>query len=146
MRIAGLILTALVALSATDGLLAGEVPTASDPQPLNTDASSDVADDRLPAIATDGFGHWRTVWMEEFGERLKVAQSSDNGLSWSDWTPLFTQDLDKVPDIAADGSGTWVVVWWSGPFTGDQDIYVVSSVNNERPDSFPKESSSCFLW
>ncbi len=112
------------------------------PQPLNSDADTDTEDDRLIGqLGTDRLGNWVAVWTfaSVLGEPdVRIARSSNNGLNWTDPTPLNTNaesDLgsDTLPTIENDGRGNWVAIWASndafsgsafarGPLGTDFDI------------------------
>jgi hypothetical protein len=98
--------------------------------------------DFTPALATDGKGNWVVLW-GTYGDPawtigsdhdILIAQSKDNGATWSNPAPLHadaTTDTgaDGNPHFAIDGQGNAVAVWVSedGPTGGtgtDADIYV----------------------
>ncbi len=119
----------------------------SNPQPLNSNATTDSETDELPRIATDGFGHWVVVWDSlntptggpGTETDIYVARSLDNGAHWSIQFPLNTNaavdsGFDEQPDIATDGFGHWVVAWTSTDTLGqglgtDADILVARSID-----------------
>jgi hypothetical protein len=118
------------------------------PQPVNTNAATDVGDDVDPRIATDGRGHWVAVWAsnENLGGvvdtegDLLVARSADNGATWTSPEALNNNaagdaGIDERPRLAADAQGAWVVVWESYEDLGednetDRDILVARSADN----------------
>lgn len=101
--------------------------TWSDPAPLNTDAAIDQWTDAEPQVATDGVGHWVAIWNATFG--IKVARSTDAGLTWTD--PLSIDGAsDLFPDLATDASGTWLAVWHTITPGSYYDISVSSSTDN----------------
>ncbi|NOX56608.1 MAG: hypothetical protein GXP27_19625, partial [Planctomycetes bacterium] len=121
--------------------------TWSDPQALNTNASTDSGEDRNPELATDGAGTWIVVWQSSdtlggtIGTDTDIlfSRSTDNGQTWSDPSPVTTAASsdsvsDERPKIATDGSGRWVVVWRSyemvNAFEFVDSIYAARSVNN----------------
>lgn len=111
--------------------------TWSPPAPLNSNASSDSASDRNPAIATDGNGTWIAVWETPADtggtgtdQDIFMARSTDNGQTWSTMSPVNTDattdnESDFDPAIAADGAGNWVVTWTTDPF----DTITAASTN-----------------
>ncbi|MCH7812674.1 MAG: exo-alpha-sialidase, partial [Planctomycetes bacterium] len=123
--------------------------TWSDPAPLNSDASTDTADDSNVEIATDGNGNWVVVWHAEgkgssTSTDIRVANSADNGATWSDPRPLVhareninRAGADSDPHIAADGEGNFIIVWAStrdidgdfepGAEEDDPDVPIVTS-------------------
>ena len=92
---------------------------------LNTNAGSDVGDDVLPSIATDGAGVWIAVWRstESLGgtigsdSDILMSRSLDNGVTWtfpaavSLDAPYDGFSWDYTPSISTDGRGTWVSMW-----------------------------------
>ncbi|NUM54968.1 MAG: exo-alpha-sialidase [Candidatus Hydrogenedentes bacterium] len=117
----------------------------TDPQPLNTDAASDGAqDDRYHDVISDGMGHWVAVWSSSrvliqgllIEDDIAVAYSTDNGAIWSDPTPLagnatIDTGRDLVPVIATDRLGHFVSAWFSddsqcGTNGNDGDILVAT--------------------
>lgn len=126
--------------------------TWSDPAPLNSNASTDFGDDRVPRVATDAKGSWLVVWtsndpLQGIGhdEDILVARSADNGITWTDPVPLnsdaFTDDdlvldlrHDSSPQLATDGNGVWVAVWWfiDQSFSGSKgsDVQFARSTDN----------------
>ncbi|UCG33780.1 MAG: exo-alpha-sialidase, partial [Phycisphaerales bacterium] len=63
----------------------------TDPEPLNTNAETDVGDDDDAQVTTDGAGNWLAVWSstDTLGGTIGndpdilVARSSDNGDNWT---------------------------------------------------------------
>lgn len=125
--------------------------TWTDPQPVNTNASSDHGDDENPQVATDGTGVWLAVWASNDRLGVKVgnigsdfdilyARSTDNGASWTDPAPLnanagFDNMTDESPQLATDRAGNWVAVWRSaydfhGAIGTDYDILFSRSSDN----------------
>ncbi|MCC6796423.1 MAG: exo-alpha-sialidase [Candidatus Hydrogenedentes bacterium] len=120
--------------------------TWSNPETLNTNATTDSLQDAEPAIATDGNGHWIVVWASQ----EKVDGSTDldwdllyavfNGATWSDPATLNTNastdsNTDQSPSIVSDKHGHWVVVWGTfdslgGTIGNDGDILVSRSSDN----------------
>jgi len=90
---------------------------------VNNNASTDVGDDVMPRVASDGGGN--LVVVTEFDDPaggpgsdldIGVMASADGGGTWSDVAALNTDAatdvLDDVePEIATDGNGMWVVTW-----------------------------------
>jgi Neuraminidase (sialidase) len=124
--------------------------TWSEPKPLTERFRTDRAEDREPALATDGKGTWIIVWTSSQdisggsrGDRdIHYIVSTDNAATWteartvgsnadSDWGD------DESPDIAVDGKGRWVTVWHStdtlgNTVGGDRDIlFAVSDDGGE---------------
>jgi hypothetical protein len=98
----------------------------TDPEPLNTNAASDVYNDWRPQVTTDSRGNWVAVWhaFDSPGDiigldgDILVARSTDAGVSWSDPEPLNTNattdtEADFHPQVTTDTKGTWVAVWQS---------------------------------
>lgn len=96
------------------------------PVAMNSNASTDSAQDLSPKIATDGNGNWLVVWQsieiieDTIGTDgdILIARSGDNGTTWSSPVALninaFTDTgHDYDPDITTDGNGNWVAVWQS---------------------------------
>ncbi|HKQ49008.1 MAG TPA: sialidase family protein [Phycisphaerae bacterium] len=111
------------------------------PAALNTNADTDMGGDSDPRVATDGAGHWITVWRSSLDGSLGTdgdlvfALSVDNGATWSAPAPLNSNaDGDNDHDIAIDPQRGWVVVWQSyedlGGTTGTEgDIFVSLSTD-----------------
>jgi hypothetical protein len=129
--------------------------TWSAPKPLSEAFRSDRAEDRQPALATDGKGTWILVWsstedLRKTGKRdrdVHFAVSTDNALSWSAPRALNANAAhdwgdDEAPDIATDDKGRWVVVWQSSDSLGntkggDRDILFATSSDNGASWSSP---------
>ena len=117
--------------------------TWSAPALLNSNGNSDVGGDRDPSIATDGKGHWVTVWAsaENLNGQLGTdgdilfSVSTNAGALWS--PPQFlnrnaTNDAvaDFNPSIATDRRGNWVAAWGaSGAYGNDFDLLAAYSTN-----------------
>jgi predicted neuraminidase len=117
------------------------------PEPLNTNAASDVGNDWRPQVTTDGQGTWVAVWysFDSLGETIEtdsdilVARSTDAGVSWTVPEPLNTNAAsdvgnDRRPQVTTDAIGTWVAVWYSTGSLGDtigtdEDILVARSTD-----------------
>ena len=117
------------------------------PAALNTNATSDVGNDFLPQLTTDGHGTWIAVWYsyDSLGgtigtdRDILVARSTDAGVTWTAPAALNTNaasDLgaDRRPQLTTDGQGTWVTVWASrdslgGTIGTDDDILVARSTD-----------------
>ncbi|MEX1195702.1 MAG: sialidase family protein [Dehalococcoidia bacterium] len=117
------------------------------PTALNSNAATDVGDDTLPRLATDGAGTWVAVWRstDDLGgtigtdSDILVAWSSDGGATWTSPAALNSNagtDVgnDDGPDVATDNLGNWVVVWSSsedldGTMGTDFDIFVARSTD-----------------
>ncbi|UCE62458.1 MAG: exo-alpha-sialidase [Phycisphaerales bacterium] len=94
--------------------------------------------------ATDGNGNWVAVWPAalggEFGTDVDivVSQSTDNGTTWTDRSPLNNNAAsdsndDMHPRIATDGTGNWIAAWMTEPdLPGDQeeDLLIARSTDN----------------
>jgi cysteine-rich repeat protein len=88
---------------------------------LNTSAAVDRTDqmDDSPSLATDGKGVWLATWDwydAYMGFHALVAQSTDNGASWTPPTLInpnqdFPTTEEQEPEVASDGAGHWVVAW-----------------------------------
>jgi len=117
------------------------------PKPLSDRFLNDRAEDREPAVATDGKGTWLVVWTstQALGASTRrdrdihYSVSTDNALTWSDPRALNSNAAhdwgdDEAPDIATDDHGRWVVVWQSGDSLGntkggDRDILFATSTD-----------------
>jgi predicted neuraminidase len=117
------------------------------PEPLNTNADSDVGNDWRPQVTTDAQGTWVAVWysFDSLGETIEtdadilVARSTDAGVSWTAPEPLNTNAAsdvggDRRPQVTTDAIGTWVAVWYSTDSFGDtigtdEDILVARSTD-----------------
>jgi hypothetical protein len=145
LRVVRVALVLAVALLAAAGL-SGCVW--SDPQPLNSNASTDSGDDEAPQVVTDGAGNWVAVWMsqDDLGGTIDtetdvlVARSTDKGATWTPPAALNTNaatDLwgDNRPQVTTDGGGNWLAVWESDNDLGDtigtdSDILMARSTDN----------------
>jgi len=107
--------------------------TWSAPQVLNTNASTDLADDAKPRLSTDGHGNWVAVWytvpLAAAGTDILFAHSTDAAQTWSPPESLnrnattFPDDAwDANPEITTDGQGTWIAVWHAGDESLDSTI------------------------
>jgi hypothetical protein len=117
------------------------------PKPLSDRFLTDRAEDREPALATDGKGTWIVVWTstEDLNgtsrrdRDIHFSVSTDNALTWSDPRVLNTNAPldwgdDEAADIATDDKGRWVVVWQSSDSLGntkggDRDILFTTSTD-----------------
>lgn len=117
----------------------------SAPKPLAEKFTRDRAEDRQPALATDGKGVWVAVWTStddlvgqvKRDRDIHVSVSTDGALTWSPPRALNSNAAkdwgdDESPSIAVDGTGRWVVVWQSSDSLGntkggDRDILFASS-------------------
>jgi len=101
------------------------------PAALNTNAATDTGGDERPQVTTDSEGHWVAVWHsdDDLGGTIGidfdilVAQSTDNGATWTASTALNTNaatdsGLDWNPQVTTDGAANWVAVWRSGDSLG----------------------------
>jgi Neuraminidase (sialidase) len=122
--------------------------TWTSPAFLNTTGVTDTGGDDSPHIATDRQGNWLAAWTsnDTFGGTIGTdsdilcARSSDNGMTWTDPTPINTTAAtdtgdDFGPRIATDGQGAWLVVWESnenlnGQTGTERDILLARSDNN----------------
>lgn len=125
------------------------------PKPLAEAFRADRAEDRQPALATDGKGTWIVVWTSTQdlagGTRrdrdIHLSVSTDNALTWSPPRALHSNAStdwgdDDSADIATDGKGRWVVVWQSADSLGntvggDRDILFVTSTDDGRSWTAP---------
>lgn len=136
------------------------------PRPLNTNALSDLGDDRSPMIVTDKKGTWVVVWAsdETLGKTIGrdfdilFSRSTDNGKTWSSPKPLNSdaatdQDIhtyasqDRAPSVACDGKNLWVVAWQSSGHRSeelgrDNDIMVARSKDLGKSWSDPAPLNS----
>lgn len=122
--------------------------TWSAPQLLNLNGNGDGDGDFDPEVATDGKGHWTSVWFSNDllisgnsigdDDDILVTHSYDNGATWSAEVPLNSNAAtdsaeadDFTPRLAADGQGNWVVAWHSEGMTNalgaDHDIFLTRS-------------------
>jgi hypothetical protein len=68
------------------------------PQPLNTNAATDIGAERSPQLTTDGLGNWLALWMswDSHGGTIGadadvlVSGSTDIGATWTDPLSLNT--------------------------------------------------------
>jgi len=122
--------------------------TWSSPTFLNTTGVTDTGGDDSPHIATDRQGNWLAAWTsnDTLGGTIGIdsdilcARSSDNGMTWTDPTPINTTAAtdtgdDFGPRIATDRQGAWLVVWESnenlnGQTGTERDILFARSDNN----------------
>ena len=97
-------------------------------------------------MATDGGGHWVTVWYSThtLGDAVGadpdifVSTSMDNGATWTapvllNATGAFDLDHDILPQLTTDGAGNWVVVWESiedvdGTPAGVVDVFAATFI------------------
>ncbi len=92
---------------------------------LHSSMETDIYDDIVPRIATDGQGNAVVIWkaagmIDSNGEEdqdIHYSQTSDSGLTWSEPAPLNTDYLtdfvyDIEGDVVTDGNGTWLAVWY----------------------------------
>jgi len=123
------------------------------PAALNTNAATDVGDDSVPQVTTDGAGNWVAVWTSSeslFDPNLGafigtdydilVSRSTDKGGSWTSPVALNSNadtdsGADARPQVTTDGGGNWVAVWRSSDDLGgsigtDGDILVARSTDN----------------
>jgi len=109
---------------------------------------SDVGNDRLPVIATNGGGAWIAAWESsdpldgsiDTDLDILVSRSTDNGASWTPPAALNTNAVsdsgsDSDVQVATDGNGHWVAVWSSNDTFGltigyDNDILVARSTDD----------------
>jgi hypothetical protein len=129
--------------------------TWSAPKPLTEAFASDRAEDRQPALATDGRGNWMVVWAStadlDGGSRrdrdIHFSVSSDDARTWSAPRALNSNASkdwgdDGNPDVAVDSRGRWVVVWESADTLGntkggDRDILFATSTDNGKTWTAP---------
>ena len=131
------------------------------PAPLNGNAGSDkgpFSGDTRPQISTDGTGHWMTVWNTQndfggtlgFDSDLMFSLSVDNGVIWSDPTPLNNNastdsGFDVFPQLTVGSAGDWMAIWQSDDDVegqGDWDVYFSRSTNFGADWSDPQPLNS----
>jgi len=120
---------------------------------LNSAGGSDVDADDYPTVATDGLGHWVTVWALDppgFDDSdIMVSRSSDNGATWSpqayldSGAPGGESFDDRYPYVASNGSGTWIANWRRD--AGDADIYFSRSTDDGATWTVPALPHADFL-
>ena len=144
----------VVALLLVSPALAQSDPEVTDPVPLGgTDTGGT---DRHGQIATDGVGHWISVWhsSDSLNDTIGtdfdifVSHSTDNGTTWTDRAALNTNAVtdegrDETPQIATDRAGNWIAVWMSldslgGTIGTDSDILVARSTDNGQTWTDPE--------
>ena len=130
----------IVASSSSDGGV-----TWSEPAPISPNAASpaESADDRDPALATDGQGSWLVAWTSQDAgaatSGLRLAWSTDGGATWEErpgpapWGLKGGVD-DIQPSLASDGTGGWLLTWAStadpdGEWGTDHDTLWASSLD-----------------
>lgn len=112
-------------------LLPFQSPTWTSPVAINSNAGSDLGDDRLARVACSS-GNCVAVWesttdVDGAGtdKDVLVAHSNDGGSTWSAPTALNAymrtdnDTMDQHPDIVTDGQGHWVAVWTSNRGNGN---------------------------
>jgi hypothetical protein len=114
---------------------------------LNSNGTSDSADDVNPRMTTDGKGTWLVVWhsFEDFegagtDSDIFWTRSADDGKTWSAVNTLNTnartdEGSDELPTLATDAAGNWIATWYSredlnGTVGNDLDIFVSRSNDN----------------
>lgn len=128
----------------------------SAPRPLSEAFTRDRAEDRAPAVATDGKGTWVVVWastadLDGTSRRdrdIHFAVSTDNALTWSPPRALNTNASkdwgdDGSPDVAVDPGGRWLAVWESADTLGntkggDRDILFATSSDSAKSWTAPE--------
>jgi hypothetical protein len=112
---------------------------------ITLDTLDDMADDRMPHIATDTEGRWIVVWesSDELGGSIGADRdilysiSDDDGATW---TPAAILDSlaasdtanDITPTIETDTLGRWMAVWNSAePGVGSNLIFLTSTDNGD---------------
>ncbi len=121
--------------------------TWSDPAPVNMNAATDLEDDVLPRVVTDGAGTWMVVWAswDDLGGTIGPdsdilgATSTDSGMNWTTPLPIHSNaasDIgdDQIPALTTDRAGTWLAAWQSredldGVIGTDPDILVVQTTD-----------------
>ena len=116
-----------------------------------TTPKSIIQDDALnfhPKVATDGEGHWVTVWEHDtigggsyMGSDLYVSRSENSGETWTQGTRCIDVGVyswywqDHDPQFMTDGSGNWVFTWCSSlnlddTVGVDRDVLLSRSINH----------------
>jgi hypothetical protein len=100
----------------------------TDPEPLNTNAPTDLDNDYSPQVMTDSRGLWIAVWyageLYNDDHDILMAHSRDSGATWTYPAPLNTNaETDTAndwnPQISTEGTGHWIAGWHAqGPGTG----------------------------
>jgi len=118
-----------------------------DPVVVNSTAPGKGGDDRLPDIATDGFGRFVAAWhskedLDGAGGDSDIhhSVSTDLGATWSPTAFLKTtaatdSGRDARVDVETDGFGNWVAVWDSkdnlgGTIATDPDVLASTSTDD----------------
>jgi len=100
----------------------------------NSTLFDDAANDRQPALATDGQGNWMSVWTSNAGI---LSAGTDDDILFARWSGVETPSVADVttglvnvatgvvdnllsvngpeenPSLATDGNGRWICVWQS---------------------------------
>lgn len=98
-----------------DAGLSWSAPTYLDPDATDEDGRSDSN----VQLASDRVGNWIAVWQSNMDgvTDARFSRSSDNGVTWSEPTPLPTDsnppfnEMDLMPSIETDGAGVWICTW-----------------------------------
>jgi hypothetical protein len=130
------------------GATSGEPSLFSFNGSVNSDATGDPGDDRLPCAAS-GANAVVCIWQRTIGTDvdLCLSRKPHAGSLWSaveflDPSHALVVGQDRHPRVATDGSGKWVAVWDStkaldGSADGDPDILFSRSTNDGQSWSSP---------
>ncbi len=141
----------------------------SDPQPVNSNAGQDGADESSPLIGGNGDGTWMIIWSAQYPDfgsgtdyDVFYSVSVNDGLTWSDIRALnttavwdndhVTANNDYAGSIAGNSSGTWIGVWESneelqdecsdGGIGSDPDILYAVSTDEGATWTYPMPVNS----
>lgn len=106
--------------------------------PLNTDAAGDTRGDTTASVLTDAKGGWFAIWNANGPPGLMIAQSNDDGATWSAPAPVSASTVDDSGfefenTAGTDGKGNFVLAWVSDDTLGgtigtDMDVLVAVGI------------------